>query len=131
MTIDSFFNWSSLATFSGAVAAVVFIVQFLKLPLDKIKRVPTRIVVYFVSLVVLVLAQVFSGTTFSVETIALAVLNAVLVALSAMALYEQTISEPEARKNASLITSSDSLVQGEPSNGLTKDVDNSKDLKCK
>lgn len=105
MTIDSFFNWSSLATFSGAVAAVVFIVQFLKLPLDKIKRVPTRVVVYFVSLVVLVLAQVFSGTAFNAETIALAVLNAVLVALSAMALYEQGIAEPEARKNTVLIDS--------------------------
>ena len=112
MTIDSFFNWSNLATFSGAVAAVVFIVQFLKLPIDKIKRIPTRIVVYFVSLVVLVLAQIFSGTAISINSVALAVLNAVLVALSAMALYEQTTAEPEARKNAGTITNTaGSLVQ--------------------
>ena len=98
MVAESFFSWANLATFSGAVAAVVFIVQFLKLPLDKLKRVPTRAIVYVVSLGVLLLAQLYGGQGFSLENVALAALNAVLVALSAMALYEQAVAEPEARK---------------------------------
>ena len=43
--VNAFFDWSYLATYSGAVAAVVFIVQFLKLPIDRIGHVPTRVLV--------------------------------------------------------------------------------------
>jgi len=100
---DSFLSWPTLATFSGAVAAVVFLVQFLKVPLDKLKKVPTRIVVYVVSFTVLLVAKLFTEPQFTVETVALCLVNAVLVALSAMSLYEQTIAEPEATKNADIV----------------------------
>lgn len=103
MNIDSFFDWSHLATFSGAVAAVVFVVQFLKLPLDKIKHMPTRAIVYTVSFVIQLLAQLFTQQEFSAQTVVLSALNAVLVALAAMALYEQAISEPEEKKNAEFL----------------------------
>lgn len=96
---ENFLSWSNLATFSGAVAAVVFLVQFLKIPLDKLKHVPTRLLVYAVSFVVLLLAHIFSGEAFGVETVALCLFNAVLVALTAMSVYEQTIAEPEAEKH--------------------------------
>ena len=69
---DAFFDWSYLATYSGAVAAVVFIVQFLKLPIDKLGHVPTRVLVYVVSLAGLLLAQLFTGNAFTPEVIALA-----------------------------------------------------------
>lgn len=100
---DNFLTWPNLATFGGAVAAVVFLVQFLKVPLDKLKKVPTRIVVYLVSFVVLLAAKLFTDPAFSLETVALSAVNAVLVALSAMSLYEQTIAEPEASKNKSIV----------------------------
>lgn len=40
--VNAFFDWSYLATYSGAVDAVVFIVQFLKLPIDRLGHIPTR-----------------------------------------------------------------------------------------
>lgn len=100
---DAFFDWSYLATYSGAVAAVVFIVQFLKLPFDKLGHVPTRVLVYVVSLAVLLLAQLFTGNAFTPEVIALAVLNAVIVAFAAMGVYERAIALPEAEKNDELV----------------------------
>ena len=100
---DAFFDWSYLATYSGAVAAVVFIVQFLKLPIDKLGHVPTRVLVYVVSLAVLLLAQLFTENAFTPEVIALAVLNAVIVAFAAMGVYERAIALPEAEKNDELV----------------------------
>lgn len=90
------------ATYSGAVAAVVFIVQFLKLPIDRIGHVPTRALVYGVSLAVLLLAQLFTAQAFNVEVVALAALNAVIVAFAAMGVYERAIALPEAEKNSEL-----------------------------
>ena len=101
--VNAFFDWSYLATYSGAVAAVVFIVQFLKLPIDKLGHVPTRVLVYVVSLAVLLLAQMFTGNAFTPEVIALAVLNAVIVAFAAMGVYERAIALPEAEKNDELV----------------------------
>jgi hypothetical protein len=100
---DTFLTWPNLATFSGAVAAVVFLVQFLKVPLDALKKVPTRIVVYAVSFIVLLGAKFFSEQAFSLDMVALCLVNALLVALSAMSLYEQTIAEPEAAKNTTIV----------------------------
>lgn len=101
--VNAFFDWSYLATYSGAVAAVVFIVQFLKLPIDRIGHVPTRVLVYAVSLAVLLLAQLFTAQAFTPEVVALAALNAVIVAFAAMGVYERAIALPEAQKNDELV----------------------------
>ena len=37
------FTWEYLATIAGATAATLLIVQQLKLPLDKLWKIPTRI----------------------------------------------------------------------------------------
>lgn len=96
----AFFDWGYLATYSGAIAAVVFIVQFLKLPLDRLGHVPTRAVVYLVSLAILVAARLFTGEPFDAGAIALAALNAVIVAFSAMGLYERALAAPQAGPSA-------------------------------
>ncbi len=102
---DTLFDWGYLATYSGAVAAVVFIVQFLKLPVDRIGHVPTRVLVYFVSLAVLLLAHLFTAPkAFDVEVVALAALNAVIVAFAAMGIYERMIALPEAMKKGGTTT---------------------------
>lgn len=95
----SFFTWESLGTFSGAVALVVFVVQLLKLPLDRVWKIPTQYVVYFISLCVLLLAQAFALGGLSVEAALLCVLNAAVVALSAMSAYDMAIGRVEAEKN--------------------------------
>ena len=88
------FTWAQLATIAGATLATVLIVQLLKLPLDKIWKIPTRIVVYFISLVILLLATAFTdGLT--LQTGLLTAVNAVIVALAAMGAYEVTFRKIE------------------------------------
>lgn len=127
--VSAFFDWSYLATYSGAVAAVVGIVQFLKLPIDRIGHVPTRALVYVVSLAVLLLAQLFTAQTFTVEVVALAVLNAVLVAFAAMGVYERAIALPEAEKNGELVEAAQLMTaEGiEIKNAKTDETEDGKD----
>ena len=90
------FTWAQLATIAGATAATVLIVQLLKLPLDKVWKIPTRIVVYFISLVLLLLATWFTdGLT--LQTGLLTAVNAVIVALAAMGAYEITFRKLEGK----------------------------------
>lgn len=93
----AFFDWATLGTFAGAVAAVVFITQLLKLPLDKVWRIPTQIVVYVLSLAVLLIGQLVQGH-FAWDQLVLCVLNAAVVALMAMKSYEIAIGKVEASK---------------------------------
>lgn len=90
-------TWEQLATIGGAAMATLLIVQLLKLPLDKIWKIPTRIVVFFIAFVVLVLATYFTkGLTWN--TALLTVINAVIVALTAMGAYELTFAKLEKKK---------------------------------
>lgn len=100
---ENFLSWGTLGTFAGATGAVVLIVQFLKVPVDKLAKVSTRILVYIVSLILLLAAAFFTGKPFTLDSIALCAFNAFLVALSSMSLYEQAIAEPEAKKNGSIV----------------------------
>lgn len=88
------FTWEYLATIAGATVATVLIVQMLKLPLDRVWKLPTRIVVYFISLIILLLATLFtSGLT--VQSGILTAVNAVIVALASMGAYEITFKKLE------------------------------------
>ncbi len=100
MEVETFFTWEALGTFSGAVALTVFVVQLLKLPLDKWWRIPTQYIVYVVSLAVLLLAQSFipSKGGLSWNSGLLCAFNAMLVALSAMSVYTQLIEKVETVK---------------------------------
>lgn len=90
-------SWAQLATIGGAAMATMLIVQLLKLPLDKVWKIPTRIIVFFISFVVLILATYFTqGLDWN--TALLTVINAVIVALTAMGGYELTFKKLEERK---------------------------------
>lgn len=88
------FSWEQLATIAGATMATVLIVQLLKLPLDKVWKIPTRIVVYFIALVILLLATQFTAGL-NVQNGILTAVNAVIVALAAMGAYEVTFRKLE------------------------------------
>ena len=88
------FSWEQLATIAGATMATVLIVQLLKLPLDKIWKIPTRIVVYFIALIILLCATLFT-TGLTVQNGILTAVNAVIVALAAMGAYEVTFRKLE------------------------------------
>jgi len=88
------FTWAYLATIAGATVATVLIVQLLKLPMDKVWKIPTRIIVFLIAAIVLLLATYFTqGLTW--ENALLTVLNAVIVALAAMGAYELSFAKLE------------------------------------
>ena len=91
------FSWEQLATIAGAALATMLIVQLLKLPLDKVWKIPTRIIVFLIAAAVMLLATYFTqGLTWN--TAILTLLNAVIAALTAMGGYELTFKKIEERK---------------------------------
>ena len=90
-------TWEQLATIGGAALATMLIVQLLKLPLDKVWKIPTRIIVFVIAFAVLILATYFTQGL-SWNTALLTVINAVIVALTAMGGYELTFKKLEERQ---------------------------------
>lgn len=85
-------SWEQLATIAGATLATLLVVQLLKLPIDKVWKIPTRIIAYLIALVIMILATHFTtGLTWS--NAILAAVNAVIVALAAMGSYEITFAK--------------------------------------
>lgn len=85
------FTWQYIATIAGATAATLLIVQLLKLPLDKVWKIPTRIWVYIIALALMIAAAGFT-TGLDVQTALITAVNAVIVALAAMGAYEMTFN---------------------------------------
>ena len=88
------FSWEYLATITGATVGTLMIVQLLKLPLDRVWKIPTRIVAYVIALILLLLA---TGFTMGLDwnTGLLTAINAVIVALAAMGAYEITFAKTD------------------------------------
>ena len=84
--MNEFFTWTMLATYAGATLATTLITQLIK-GIGFIDRIPTRVVAYAIALIVLVVATVFTGEV-TVSSIALCVVNAVVVALAANGGYD-------------------------------------------
>lgn len=80
-----FFDWTMLGTFAGASTAVAVITQFTK-ELPGIKKIPTQVWSYILSLVVLMMAHLATGDL-TWASAGLAVVNAFLVSLSANGEY--------------------------------------------
>ncbi len=77
----SFFDWTYLGTFAGALAAVALITELIK-ELPALKKVPTQFVSWVLAFVILILAQLFTGTL-SAQSAVLCVLNGAMVSLAA------------------------------------------------
>lgn len=86
MIPESFFTWADLATYAGATVAVLIMVQFTK-DLPGIVKIPTRIWAYILSVIVLVLATVFTVDAVTPSVILLCLVNAVIVAMAAVGSY--------------------------------------------
>lgn len=85
MTME-FFDWSMLGTYAGAVMAVGVLTQITK-GIKFVELIPTQIWSQALSLIVLILAQVF-GAGISAESAVLAMFNAAVVSLAANGGYE-------------------------------------------
>lgn len=86
------FSWDQLATIAGATLATLLAVQLLKLPIDKVWKIPTRIIAYLIALVIMILATYFT-TGITWNNAILAAVNAIVVALAAMGSYEVTFAK--------------------------------------
>lgn len=89
--MTDFTNWANLGTMTGAVAAVLLIVQYIKAPLDKVWKIPTRALVYVLALIILTVANMAAdGWALDLPGAVLIAINAAIVALAAMGAYEAT-----------------------------------------
>ncbi len=86
------YTWEYLASIAGATAATLLIVQFLKVPLDVVWKIPTRVFVYIVALIILLVAIAFT-TGLNLQNALMAVVNAFLVALTSYGAYEVTFAK--------------------------------------
>ena len=86
------FTWQYLASLAGATALTLIIVQFSKVPLDRVWRIPTRLFVYIIALVILIVATAFT-TGLTMNSALMAFVNAFLVALTAYGSYEVTFAK--------------------------------------
>lgn len=92
--MNEFFTWEYLGSFAGIVAFLTLFIQFTKMPLDRVWKLPTRLVLWVVALVLLLVVAYFNGGI-TPEKLALTLFNAVLVAWTAMGAYEGVISKFE------------------------------------
>lgn len=87
-------TWEYLGTITGCTAATILISQFLKFPLDKVWKIPTRIMVYAIALIISVAAGFFlGGKPITISDIGLDVMNSFLIASAAYGAYEVTIGK--------------------------------------
>lgn len=91
-------TWAYLATIAGAAAATLLVVQFCKIQLDKVWKIPTRLFVYIVALVFMLLGTSFT-TGLTLDTVLLTAVNALVAAITAYGAYEVTFKKLDTKKN--------------------------------
>ncbi len=96
---EGYLNWEYLGTYSGVVAAVVMIVQFLKLPLGKLLNIPTRYFVWFISFLLLLAIEIFTNGL-EMQKLVLLFLNSIVVSMAALGSYEVTIKKLKSRQKS-------------------------------
>ena len=89
------FTWKYLVTTGGTAILVYFIVQYAKAPLDKVGHIPTRLLVYILCLVSLLVSNAFLNHGLKIETAALCIFNALISAYAAYGMYEVWIRKKE------------------------------------
>lgn len=87
-------TWAYLGTIGGAAAFTLLVVQFIKAPLDRVWKLPTRLVAYVIALGVMLVATAFTSGL-NIENVLLSLCNALLAALSAYGMYELTFAKTE------------------------------------
>lgn len=95
--MNEFYSWDNLSSFSGIVACVTLIIQFTKVSLDKVWKIPTRFVVWILSYILLIIVSWFNaGITTNI--VLMSALNAVVVTLASMGAYEATFRKVDEKQ---------------------------------
>lgn len=92
-SLSEYFTIEMLGTSAGMIAFVTIVVQFLKLPMDKVFKIPTRFVVLGIALLLQVIYQCLILRNYSVEAFFLSFVNSIVVALGSMGAYDVTFAE--------------------------------------
>lgn len=87
--MNDFFNWSTLATFTGCAAATALLTQFVK-TLPFLEKIATQWVSYVIAVILLLGAMFFTGML-TWSSAALIPFDAVVVALSANGAYSAVV----------------------------------------
>lgn len=116
--MNSFFDWTTLATFAGCVTATGVIVQFIK-NTDLLKKIPTQIVSFAISLILLVAATYFTGGL-SAATVAIIPFNAIAISAASNGAYVALEKVTAAQAKNAATDSLGDLNQGSSDN--TEDV---------
>lgn len=90
-------TWAYLGTIAGCAAFTVVVAQVIKMPLDKVWKIPTRLLVYAICLVTMLTANAMTAGL-TVDTALLAVCNAFISALTAYGMYELTFAKSDQKK---------------------------------
>lgn len=94
--MNEFYTWATIGTYAGAVALTAIIVQAFK-GVGIMQKIPTQLFSYAVAAVLLICAQIFTGS-FSVSEIFLCLVNAVVVSLASNGTFEAAMKTAAAMK---------------------------------
>lgn len=97
-TVQEPLTWAYLGTIAGAAAFTMIVVQFVKVPLDRIWKIPTRLLVYVIALCTMLVATAFTAGL-TVENSLLVACNAFLASMTAFGAYELTFAKADREKN--------------------------------
>ena len=88
------YTWAYVGTTAGAAAAAALITQYTKEWLDRLRHVPTRLVVLLLCLLFMVGSRAAQGAL-ALQDVPIVLLNAVIAATSAMGMYQVTFARLE------------------------------------
>lgn len=97
------YSWTLLASVAGASAFTLAVVQFIKAPLDKVWKIPTRVLAYMISFGVM-FASKLMVEGFTVEALLYSAVNAIISGSTAIGAYEVTFKKNDEKKKAAAIT---------------------------
>ena len=86
---EQFLTWEMLGTYSGTLGMVLILTQLTK-SLPGIRRIPTQLYSYLISLTVMLVTSIFSGRTAASDFVLL-IFNAAIAALSANGGYDAVV----------------------------------------
>jgi hypothetical protein len=92
--MNDYINLTFLGTFAGMIIVLNLLVEFFKPLLDKVTKIPTRFLVWFIAIILSVVYQAIAGS-FTLESIFLLFLNSIILTLAAMGSYEVTLKKLE------------------------------------
>lgn len=86
--MSEFLTWDYLLTFGGCVAGTALLTQFLK-KTPVLEKLGAQLVSYIIALVILIIAQVATGTI-GWQLVALDIFNAAVVSFASNGVYDAT-----------------------------------------